>query len=319
MVSEALMSLALSWKTFVRAFQFKAANANTSLRDRELIPNSWWIGGLAIGSLATVLIMQFVFQIVWYETLVAIAFSAVLAAVAARSLGETDINPTGGVGKVMQLVFGGISPNQIVTNLMAAGITNGGASQAGDMMQDLKTGYLLGASPRKQLVAQLIGIIAGVVPVIVVYRMFTHDPSALGGKELPAPAAMAWKAVAELLVKGFSELPPHALEAVAISASVGIILPLLRKIDRIKAYVPSGLAIGIAFIIFPSHSLVMFYGLVVWLVWKQMSPLSAEKYTFAVASGLIAGEGLMGIVRAGLDMANVPTLPKVIEMLSLSF
>ena len=90
------------------------------------------------------------FGILWYETLVAIALSAVLAAVAARSLGETDINPMGGVGKVTQLVFGGISPGQMATNLMSAGITNGGAAQAGDMMQDLKTGYLLGASPRKQ-------------------------------------------------------------------------------------------------------------------------------------------------------------------------
>jgi uncharacterized oligopeptide transporter (OPT) family protein len=130
----------------------------------------------------------------------------------------------------------------------------------------------------------------------------------LGGKELEAPAAFAWKAMAELLVTGFDALPPHAELAVAVAAAVGIILPVLRRIESIKAYVPSGLAMGIAFIITPSHSLVMFYGLVVWLIWKMLWPAAAEKYTFAVASGLIAGEGLMGIVNAGLTMAGVPSL-----------
>jgi uncharacterized oligopeptide transporter (OPT) family protein len=175
------------------------------------------------------------------------------------------------------------------------------------MMQDLKTGHLLGASPRKQLVAQLIGVLAGVVFVIPVYRIFTHVHK-LGSDDVPAPAAMAWKAMAELLVKGFESLPPHAVPALAIAATVGIILPVLRRIESIKAYVPSGLAFGIAFIVPAYNSLVMFFGLVIWLIWKWRWPESAEKYTFAVASGLIAGEGLIGIVRAGLSMAGVEPL-----------
>jgi uncharacterized oligopeptide transporter (OPT) family protein len=88
----------------------------------------------------------------WYPTIIAIALSAVLATVAARSLGKTDIDPMGGVGKVTQLVFGGLSPGQMAINLMSVGITNGGAAQAGDMMPDPKTGYLLSASPRTQFV-----------------------------------------------------------------------------------------------------------------------------------------------------------------------
>jgi putative OPT family oligopeptide transporter len=304
MVVEALMGLVLSWRTFARAFKFSAGSKEKSSRDREQIPNSWWIGGLVAGSVVTIVVSSAVFNIHWYETLAAIVLSALLAAVASRSLGETDINPMGGVGKVTQLVFGGISPGQMVTNLMSAGITNGGAAQCGDMMQDLKTGYLLGASPRKQFVAQLAGIVAGVGLVVAVYELFTHAHE-LGSKEIPAPAAMAWKAMAELLVEGFGALPPHATEAVAIAAAVGILLPVLRRIDSIKAYVPSGLAMGIAFIVPPSNSLLMFYGLVIWLVWKWLWPTSAEKYTFMVASGMIAGEGLMGIVKAGLTMLNV--------------
>jgi uncharacterized oligopeptide transporter (OPT) family protein len=307
MVSEALTALALSWRTFVRAFQFSSRAKQQSNDDREQIPNSWWIGGLAAGSLVTITVSSIVFDIAWYETLIAIALSFVLAVVAVRSLGETDINPMGGVGKVTQLAFGAISPGQMVTNLMSAGITNGGAAQAGDMMQDLKTGYLLGASPRKQFWAQLIGVCVGLVPSVLVYYMFTGAYK-LGDKELEAPAAFAWKAMAELLVAGFDALPPHAELAVAIAAAVGVILPVLRRIEGLKTYVPSGLAMGIAFIITPSHSLVMFYGLVIWLIWKALWPAATEKYTFAVASGLIAGEGLMGIVNAGLTIAKVPHL-----------
>jgi putative OPT family oligopeptide transporter len=307
MVCEALTSLALSWHTFVRALTLRPIGQVNSAIDRERIPNSWWILGLVAGSLVTIAISSAVFGIVWHHTLVAIVLSAVLSAVAARSLGETDINPMGGVGKVTQLVFGGLSPGQIITNLMTAGITNGGAAQAGDMMQDLKTGYLLSASPRKQFGAQLIGICAGVVLVVPVYRIFTAAYK-LGSDQIPAPAAFAWKAMAELLVEGFQALPPHAPTALVAAAVVGIVLPVLRRIERIKPYVPSGLAMGIAFIVPAFNSLVMFYGLVIWLFWKWRWPASSEKYTFAVASGMIAGEGLMGIVNAGLTIAGVQPL-----------
>ena len=65
---------------------------------------------------------------------------------------------------------------------------------------------------------------------------------------------------------------------------------------------------GIAFIIPAYYSLVMFYGLVIWWIWKQVNPDAVQRYNFAVASGLIAGEGLMGIVNAALTFAGVEPL-----------
>jgi uncharacterized oligopeptide transporter (OPT) family protein len=193
------------------------------------------------------------------------------------------------------------------TNLMAAAITGAGASQAGDMMQDLKTGHLLGASPRKQFIAQLFGICAGVIFVVPVYNIFTAGYE-LGGDKLPAPAAMAWKAMAEILAKGFDALPPQAVMAVLFAGLVGIAIPLLRKIERIKNWVPSGLAMGIAFIIPAYYSLVMFYGMAAWWFWKRRNPTAVEKFNFALASGLVAGEGLMGIVNAVLTILGVESL-----------
>lgn len=307
MVSEALMSLGLSWRTVIRAFTSATDLGDSHEANPEAIPNSWWMGGLIAGSCLTMFMADFVFGIAWYLTLVAIPLSAVLAAVATRSTGETDINPVGGVGKVTQLIFGGLAPGQTTTNLMAAAITGAGASQASDMMQDLKTGHLLGASPRKQFIAQLVGICAGVVLVVPVYNHFTRAWE-LGGEKLPAPAAMAWKAMAELLAGGFDMLPPHATQALAIAAIVGAILPVLRRNETLKPYLPSGLAMGIAFIIPAYNSLVMFYGLIVWYIWRAINPTAVEKLSFAVAAGFIAGEGLMGIVNATLTILEIPPL-----------
>lgn len=304
MVSEALTSVAMSWKSFLQVLRFPSKSNAAELPDENSIPNSWWIGGLILGSMLTVYIASTYFEIPWYLALLAVVLSAVLSAVATRSLGETDINPIGGMGKVTQLVFGFLHPGNITSNLMAAAITGGGASQAADMMQDLKTGYLLRASARKQFIAQLCGICAGIVFAVPAYNLLTSAYE-LGGEKLPAPAAMAWKAMAELLVEGPEALPEQTVTAVVIATICGVAISCLRTVGTIKPFVPSGLAMGIAFIIPAYYSLVMFYGLVAWWIWKQVSPLSAEKLTFAVASGLIAGEGLMGIVNAGLTLLGI--------------
>ena len=303
MVSEALMALVLNWKTFVRAFK-KPSVVGDAAGDAEAIPNSWWMGGLAAGTVLTMVIGYAVFDLAVWLTFIAVALSAVLSIVATRSTGETDINPIGGMGKVTQLVYGGIAPGQTSTNLMAAAITGAGASQAADMMQDLKTGYLLGASPRKQFKAQLVGICAGVVFVVPVYYLFTAGYE-IGGEKLPAPAAFAWKAMAELLTKGFGALPAMAAEAAGVAALIGVALSLLGRVKKFKGYVPSGLAAGIAFIIPAYYSFVMFYGLAAWWIWKRKSPSQVERFNFALASGLVAGEGLMGMVNAVLTVLGI--------------
>ncbi|HAA54485.1 MAG TPA: hypothetical protein DCE42_06995 [Myxococcales bacterium] len=309
MVSEALTSLLLSWKTFIRTFL--PAKTSDNVKDlipaNEQIPNSWWMGGLAVSSVFTIFVANYLFKIPYHLGIIAIALSAVLAMVATRSTGETDINPIGGMGKVTQLAYGGLAPGSTSTNLMAAAVTAAGASQAADMMQDLKTGWMLGASPRKQFISQLIGIASGVFFCIPVYYLVTSAYK-LGGEKLPAPAAKAWKAVAELLAKGTSALPPMAIYAIIVGLIVGALIPILRKVPVLKPYVPSGLAIGIAFIIPAYYSIVIFIGAMILVVWKRADSDSCDRLSFAVASGMVAGEGLIGIVKAVLTLLRVPTL-----------
>ncbi len=308
MVSEALTALALSWRTFVRALRGTAAAGRVGSESGERgIPNAWWMGGLAIASLGTILVAWFVFDIPPFMTIIAIALSSVLAVVAVRSTGETDINPVGGMGKVTQLVYGAIAPGNVVTNLMAAGITGAGASQSGDIMHDLKSGRLLGASPRKQFLAQLAGIGAGVFFCVPAYLLVTSAYQ-IGGDQLPAPAAQAWRAMAELLARGLEAMPPQAAGAVLAGVIFGAVLPVLRRIRTLAPFVPSGLAFGIAFIVPPFYSITICLGAMLLVLWRVRYPSGARRLSFAVASGLIAGEGLFGIVKAAMTLLGVPTL-----------
>jgi uncharacterized oligopeptide transporter (OPT) family protein len=304
MVADALTSLALSWRTILNTFMSFTKKQGDVQDAAEGIPNTWWIGGLLVASAATTGIAYVVFGIPPHFSIIAIALSSILAMIAVRSTGETDINPIGGMGKVTQLVYGAIAPGAIATNLMAAAITGAGASQAGDMMQDLKTGHLLGASPRKQFLAQLVGIAAGVIFCIPIYKLFdtVHDIGDLEG-DFPAPAAHAWKAMAELLSQGFDALPPMATYAVAGGLAFGALMSVLNKHGPkvIRPYLPSGLAFGIAFIVPAYYAVAMFLGSLVLVIWQKTSASSAKKLSFAVASGLVAGEGLMGVVTSIAD------------------
>ena len=83
--------------------------------------------------------------------------SSSLALVACRVTGETDTTPVGAMGKVTQLLFGGLSPGNMNVNLMAANITAGAATSSADLLTDLKSGYLLGATA-SEFIAQFAGI-----------------------------------------------------------------------------------------------------------------------------------------------------------------
>lgn len=93
------------------------------------IPFWWWGGGLVVSTILATLVGHHYFAIQYYLIWLSIPLSALLSIIAARCCGETDINPVGSMGKVSQLVFAGLAPKQITTNLLSAGIASAGATQ----------------------------------------------------------------------------------------------------------------------------------------------------------------------------------------------
>ncbi len=107
-------------------------------------PKTWVTIGLILSTLTAILLIYVTFgydAISPWATLLGIILASLFAILGVRALGETDLNPVSGIGKISQLIFALIQPNNVLANLIAGGISEAGAMQAGDLMQDYKTGH----------------------------------------------------------------------------------------------------------------------------------------------------------------------------------
>ncbi|MCX6896470.1 MAG: OPT/YSL family transporter [Verrucomicrobia bacterium] len=232
----------------------------------------------------------------WQSTL-AVILSFFLALVACRITGETDTTPIGAMGKVTQLTFGVLNPGNINVNLMSANITASAAASSADLLTDLKSGYLLGANPRKQFIAQFAGIFVGTLVTVFAFAALVPNASVLGSEQFPAPAAQTWAAVAKALSKGLEALEPVKVWSIIIGGALGIVLSVLpMAFPKQQKYLPSAAAFGLAWVFDWYYSLLFLIGAIIAEVLQKKSPKNAEEFTFPVASGIIAGGSLMGVI-----------------------
>lgn len=307
MVTSGLLAFALQWKSVVRAmsglgdiFKPKREKATDELGkfiEQVEVPSSWFATGAIAGGIGVVYIAHTAFDMPYWMSILAIILSFFLALVACRVAGETDTTPVGAMGKVTQLMYGAIAPGKTNVNLMAAGITAGVADSASDLLIDLKSGYVLGANPRKQFLAQFSGIFIGTAVTVPSFYLLVPSADALGTDQWPAPAAQVWAAVARLLSNGLESLHPTAQLALLIGGIVGILLVLLPRWVPAKhhKWIPSPLGIGLAFTFHFWYAFSMFIGGLAAYFLQKKYPKADSIYTVPVASGLIAGESLMGI------------------------
>jgi uncharacterized oligopeptide transporter (OPT) family protein len=232
-----------------------------------------------------------------WESVVAVALSFWLALVACRVTGETDTTPVGAMGKVTQLIFGALHPGNVNVNLMSANITAGAATSAADLLTDLKSGYLLGANPRQQFLAQFSGIFVGTLVSVLTFAVLVPDAQVLGTDQFPAPAAQTWSAVAIALGEGLSSLEPVKLWLIFAGAVVGVVLTLAPVLlPKHQEYLPSAAAFGLAWVFHWYYALMFFLGALIAFLLARRKPRLAEEFTLPVASGVVAGGSLTGVV-----------------------
>jgi uncharacterized oligopeptide transporter (OPT) family protein len=260
------------------------------------------IMGVVPITLAMLVVQVIAFGIAWWAGLIAVGLSFVLVMVACRATGETDTTPIGAMGKVMQLLFAVLHPGDVRANLASAGIAANSASSSADLLTDLKSGYLLGANPRKQFLAQFIGVFFGTIAIVPIWFLMIPNKAAL--EKYAAPATRQWEAVARVLTKGIDQLPQSAQIAILVGAAVGVLLPILEKLlPRMRPYLPSAMGLGLSWVIpFSSAAGFLVGAVVIWL-WELMHRKSADKYAVGLASGLIAGEGLIKAIIAMMATA----------------
>ncbi|TBU28065.1 OPT oligopeptide transporter [Dichomitus squalens] len=299
------------------------AATDEDLSPREdRVPTLWWTGGLLASIIMCCAILAKMFSMNVGEAILSLVLGFLFSFIGVQAAGTTDINPVSTVAKASQLIFGGIgkaahlsqNPAQIM-NLTAGVIAAGSAAQSTDMTGDLKTGYLLRAKPRNQFVAQLCGAVVAVFLNVGLFILFTTAspcilyPPASGDCTYGAPSVSAWAAVASAV--SAPKLPiPSSSGYTAIGLGIFSVVSVVVKYFFIpKQYwhwVPNWNAVGLAFVT-PQvyYSIAMAAGSVFNYLWALRNPSSFGMYMFAVAAGMLAGEGLGGVLQALLAVAKV--------------
>lgn len=253
--------------------------------------------------------------------LLAILLALLLSIMGVRALGETDLNPVSGISKLTQLVFALITPSgthahhSIIINLLAGAVSEAGALQAGDILQDLKAGHLIGASPKAQFYGQVIGSVVGAFVSAAVYKLYV-SVYPIPGELFEIPTAYVWIFTARLVTgKG---LPPLAWEFALAAGAIFTLTTSLRLYllahreakpwcKTLHSFIPGGIAVAVGMYNTPSFTLARTVGGAIslwWVHWKA----KGETRVIVLASGLILGEGVVSILNLVLASLGVPHL-----------
>lgn len=278
------------------------------------VSNEVVIMGLFLSCMLCITTISIVFdQMPLYTIIIAVFLALVLSVMAVRALGQTDINPVSGISKLTQLLFALIVPasssGALIVNLVAGAVSEAGAQQAGELMQDLKAGHLLGAAPKAQFRGQLIGSVVGAVVSAGIYKLY-NSVYQIPSKLFQIPTAYVWIDCSRLVFG--AGLPPHARDfAIAfglIFAVTTFIKTTLRHRPSIDALIPGGIAFAVGMYNVPSFTLARVVGgLLAWVWRRYMHRTCGETPLVILASGLILGEGLVSIVNLVMASLSVPT------------
>lgn len=239
--------------------------------------------------------------------------------------GVTDITPLTASSKASQLVFGGVTSGQGLdiklaqrTNLIAGAIASAGADMSTALTSDFRTGFLLRTPPNLQFYAQAAGTLIAMFLAPGIFILFTSAyPCIIFPKDdepcpFLAPSVSAWRAVAEAVTQ--PEIPiPYSSGIFSIVLGGVAVLQVLAKRrwlvgtrEKYRVYLPNWMAIGVAFVLPATHyATATMTGALISHFWLKKSPRTFDLYCYAVAAGLMAGEGLGGVIGAALQLGNV--------------
>ncbi len=210
-----------------------------------------------------------------------------------EAIGRTNWSPLSGMTLVAVTIlimitqsFGGMDTGQaIVASVTVGAATCVAMSQATDLMLDLKTGYLVGATPRMQQMGQFCGAWLG--PIVIIVLIFVlHDAFTLGSDKLPAPQGQALASMVQGITGG--DVP---IEKYLAGAALGALLSAVQG--------GLGITVGLGFYL--PFNIVLTYSLgtlVREISDRKMGQHWSDNKGIPIAAGLIVGEALMGVGNA---------------------
>lgn len=291
-----IKSLPLIVRTFGQALKGYGKKKDSDDRLARDIPMNLVILGIGIMAIAMWLIPAIPVNLI--GAIIIIVFGFFFATVSSRMVGlvGSSNNPVSGmaiatllIATILLKASGNIGMEGMVASIAVGSVICIIAALAGDTSQDLKTGYILGSTPYKQQIGELIGVISSAVAIGGVLYLL-NAAWGYGSTELPAPQASLMKMVVEGVMGG--DLP-----WTLVFAGVGIAIVVeILKIPVLP------FAVGLYLPIHLSTPM-MVGGLIRYFVEKRKTSSEKEKKEkiengVLYSSGLIAGEGLIGILLA---------------------
>ena len=298
-----VLSLIKSLPLIVRTFRdamgdYGKGRTASTLRTEQDIPMKVVLLGVLI--IAVVMWLLPVIPLNLFTALIVIVFGFFFATVSSRMVGliGSSNNPVSGMAIATLLISTLLLKATGTDGIegMTAAIVIGGvicvvAAIAGDTSQDLKTGFLVGATPRKQQIGELIGVAVSAVAIGAILYLLSMAWGGYGSNDLPAPQAILMKMIVEGVMGG-------VLSGVFIAIVVEVLgIPVLPF--AIGLYLPIYLSVPM-----------MLGGLLRWYLEKRK--YSSDKVKDSVvqsgvlySSGLIAGEGIVGILLAVLAIIPI--------------
>lgn len=306
-----------SWGVIKSAFTLvgKIFKGNSEAEDAPRTQRDLSMKIIAIGSLLTIIVtaLFFYFDVMGGNllfTIVGILIVAIIAflftTVAANAIAIVGSNPVSGMtlmtlilSSIIMVVVGLKGTGGMVAALIMGGVVCTALSSAGAFITDLKIGYWLGATPKKQETFKFLGIlvsaatVGGVIMILNKAYGFTPDNSDV----MAAPQARAMAAVIEPLMSG--QGAPWLLYG------IGAVISIVLTVCGVSAL---AFALGM-FIPLQLNLPLIVGGLVNWYVNSRSTNVTLnqrrnEKGTL-LASGFIAGGALMGVVSAGMQFGGL--------------
>ncbi|KAF9881492.1 hypothetical protein CkaCkLH20_00638 [Colletotrichum karsti] len=283
-----------------------------------------WVVGLFASIIFTIIVMALQWEVNVGITILALILAFLFSFLAIQIGAVTDQTPLTAAAKAAQLVIGGATTGSGYgvahaqrINLISAGLAAGAADVATSLTSDFRTGFLLGTPPKKQFIAQAIGTLCASFIAPALFVLFTTAyPCILDANaehcSFAVPSVAAWAAVAQVVTEKDVSIPLSSGIFAIVLGIVSILQVIVRHYylsgprEKYQEYLPNWGAIALSFVIpGPVFVNAAFLGAIIAFIWRRYKPESFERYGYAVAAGMIAGEGMGGVVNAALTLGNV--------------
>jgi uncharacterized oligopeptide transporter (OPT) family protein len=279
-----------------------------SLAD-EHVPVWWTATGITVSVVLLVWLTSVWFSMPWTQVLLAVAIQPLLIIAGLRVLGITGSGPVSLMANATQFLFGLIWPAHIRSNLSAAYISANPQSASENVVPSFWVAQRLGGRFKTLILAQLIVIPVGALLTPIMFSILQRTYGiGLNPGQLAAPTGLKIATLAIVMEQGLHFLPRGALNASLIAIVLGIVFELLLAIRKRDAkgnevrrfwWIPVPAALGFALILPASLNIGMAVGSMISAVWRQLSPNedgAFELYATPLASGLVAGEAMVGSI-----------------------